>query len=627
MLQAEASADALAAHRAAEKPLQSIVPLGGYAEDTPLLHAFGKADNYRSAKLLHLLRNGVFMVMAGLIVIHMGFHFLQQLELNAHDSGALRLPVEKPADRLEGALGTRMDKLAEYISAIGADEKEPKHREVAGNNRLARTGRKSAKSDVNATWRLHASEKPLIRDDAQFAYTFELKDKGRDYARCQGTYVMAEGIDNNINGKPLYINKERDRFLAFTGVCWEITAMGYLPAVRRHHGKHGFWPGSFGGFHTGAYGRDRPDQGAWEDYSVAPRRPGHGTAAGSVILGPANVAMKTSAAVSDLEDSQWAFRFILKPSSPDYGSCAGVYLLAAGDMPEVNGRPYYVKEDRQRELVWSGLGWKIVSATSRDNIFHFAGGARPDLAEWLSYEVRREKIESDLDQATGYRFETKAGARNTGSCDGEYWPVGGNELNGKHYFVNRAKQRFLAWNNAASIWEVVDMKQLPKVKMHHRQHGFWPGSFSGIHAGGGQRPDDNSWADYVVSAINTRHLLSAKEYVFRPKPGGNNYAACDGEYRIAEGEDFELNGRPYYLCKEKGRFLAWSGTVWEITATQYLAGIKKHHKKHGHWPGTFGGFHSGGGEWPDDGHWANYDVKAKGPKITLPDDEKNSDIA
>jgi hypothetical protein len=574
------------------------------------------------------------MLMAGLIVLHMGFLFLQHIGSTASHNGDTHLPVAKPADPLTGALGTRMDHMAEYISAIEADDKagvveESKPREVTGNNRLARTSIKAVKEKEVVKAAPRTSEK-LFHEDAQLAYKFELRDSGRDYARCQGTYIMAEGIDNNINGKPLYVNKERDRFLAYTGACWEITAIGYLPAVRRHHSKHGFWPGSFGGFHTGAYGKDRPDQGSWKDYSVTLQRPGHGNTIASLILAPANVPMSSSASKADLEDSHWSFRFVLKPSAPDFGNCSGVYLLAEGDNPELNGKAYYVKEDRRRALVWSGTGWQIVSTSSKNDIFHFSSGARPDLGDWLSYDVRRERIESDLDQATGYRFDVKAGAQNVGSCDGEYWPVGGNdtnELNGKHYFVNEAKQRFLAWNNAGSIWEIADMRDLPKIKLHHRQHGFWPGSFGGMHSGGGQRPDDASWADYAVSSVNTRHLRSAKEYVFRPKPGGNNYALCDGVYHMAEGEDFELNGRPYYLLKEKNRFLAWSGTVWEITSTQYLEGVEKHHKKHGHWPGTFGGFHSGGAEWPDDGVWADYIVTTQGPQITLPDDEKNSDVA
>lgn len=611
---------------ASEKQQLKEIPLGGYAEDTPLLYAFGKADSLRSARLLYLVRQGIFIIMVGLITVHMGMLFLQHIGWTVHGSSRTHL-VEK-SETLKGAVGARMDKMAEYISAIDDDkaEAESKQRDVPRNNRLARSTRKVA-PEVRVAASPPVSEKPLIRDDAQFAYKFNLKSHGNDYAGCQGTYVMAEGIDNNINGKPYYLNQEKDRFLAFTGTSWEITALGYLPAVRKHHSKHGFWPGSFGGFHTGAFGKDRPDQGAWTDYSVEPQRSVHIAASRSLMPSSAESEAKTSAATSDLEDSQWGFRFILKSSSPDYGSCAGMYLLAEGDRPELNGKAYYTKEDGRRALVWSGLGWQIVSTDGKNDIFHFASGARPDLGEWLSYEVRREKIETDLDQATGYRFEAIPGAQNAGSCVGEYWPVGGNELNGKHYFVNKIKQRFLAWNNAVSLWEIADVRDLQKIKLHHRQHGFWPGSFGGMHSGGGQRPDDGSWADYKVSSINTRHLNSAKEYVFRPKPGGKNYALCDGVYTMAEGEDFELNGRPYYILKEKDRFLAWSGTVWEITSTQYLASIKRHHKKHGYWPGTFGGFHSGGGEWPDDGTWANYEVKAQGPKISLPDDEVNADIA
>ena len=37
----------------------------------------------------------------------------------------------------------------------------------------------------------------------------------------------------------------------------------------------------------------------------------------------------------------------------------------------------------------------------------------------------------------------------------------------------------------------------------------------------------------------------------------------------------------FFLNEKNHRFLAWTGVVWEITATDYLPGIKQHHSKHG----------------------------------------------
>jgi hypothetical protein len=456
------------------------------------------------------------------------------------------------------------------------------------------------------------------RADAQLAYSFEVTGSGNDYAGCSGQYVMAEGLDNELNGRPYYVNKEKDRFLAWTGFCWEITAMGYLPSVRQHHAVHGFWPGSFGGFHAGAFGAALPSEGKWEDYVVRPWRPERHD---RYVTSRATAAVQKASAEA-LEDSDWEFRFVLRPGASDFGDCAGVYTLAEGSNVEINKKPHYVKEDKTRILVWTGQGWKLMSPDMR-TYFHSGSGVRPDLASWLSYDVRREKSRSALDEATGYRFTAKPAAMNIVTCAGDYSPVEyrDNELNGKLYYVNAARQCFLAWNSASAAWVVSAMSNLPAIQRQHRQHGYWPGAFGGFHSAEGERPDDAVWSEFLVTPLNLRHLGAAEEYVFTNKPSARNYAMCDGVYKIAEGKDFELNGRPYFVCSERQRFLAWSGSIWEITATCYLEGIKKHHKKHGFWPGTFGGFHAGGGEWPSDGKWAEYDVIAQGKVIALPSDD------
>jgi len=316
-------------------------------------------------------------------------------------------------------------------------------------------------------------------------------------------------------------------------------------------------------------------------------------------------------------------------------------------------------------LAWNGQSWEISSTIYLEGIkhdyersghkiksfggFHTGGGARPDLGEWSSYEVRREKVQTKLDESTGFRFTVKAGLQDIAFCEGFYWPASNesdrlkgfsqltydgqhslaaqgsdwDRLNGKPYYLNHHRKRFMAWNDktvggAGGLWEITATVYLAQMQNHYREHGYWPGSFGGFHSGGGRTPDDGEWANYHVSPVHSKHRSAFKKYRFSLKPKAANYASCDGIYTMAEGEDFELNGRPYFICAVKSRFLAWTGAVWEITSTSYLQGVKKHHRKHGFWPGTFGGFHSGGGEWPDDGSWPSFVVVGEEP-IADPD--------
>ena len=98
-----------------------------------------------------------------------------------------------------------------------------------------------------------------------------------------------------------------------------------------------------------------------------------------------------------------------------------------------------------------------------------------------------------------------------------------------------------------------------------------------------------------------------RAFSFKLKPGGNDYANCLGVYKAAVDEG-EINGKPYYVNEKKGRFAAWNGEMWEITALFYLPGIKSTHLNHGYWSREFGGFHVGGGARIDDNGWKDYFV-------------------
>jgi len=257
----------------------------------------------------------------------------------------------------------------------------------------------------------------------------------------------------------------------------------------------------------------------------------------------------------------------------------------------------------------------------------------------LPYPLVSDPEKSQPDPLLAYEFKLQPGKSNYASCEGIYIMAAGQyyELNGKPYYVNIQRDRFLAWTG--SLWEMTALEYLPQIIKNHSMHGFTTGSFGGYHAGApdAMTPDAGAWKDY---SVNAKHVTLAqrasvpiigsastsflsdpvhsndsgrfKKYLFTAMPNGN-YASCDGVYTMADGEDFELNGRPYFVCVAKNRFLAWNGATWEITSTEYLQAIKQHHQIHGWWPGTFGGFHAGGGDWPDNGTWASYVVTGKEP--------------
>lgn len=116
------------------------------------------------------------------------------------------------------------------------------------------------KSDTLSSSYNKEKPKPKKGENKVLSYNFELKENGNNYAICDGLYVLKKG--SMINKKPIYINKEKDRFLAALGPTgWCITAMQYLDGIIEMK------TGSFGGFHSG--GGVSPDYGKWPNYNVS----------------------------------------------------------------------------------------------------------------------------------------------------------------------------------------------------------------------------------------------------------------------------------------------------------------------------------------------------------------------
>jgi len=420
------------------------------------------------------------------------------------------------------------------------------------------------------------------------SFQLALKPGAVNSGNCDGTYTLGEGAETRIEGKPFYLNKEKQRLLAATGSEWQIVALGALPQLLKQSQTGAKGTVAARVFHKGGSAA-APDEGAWESYTVT-------------------------------GDSPKAFLFTARPEGNNYANCDGLYNAADGEDAEINGKPYFVNSEKERFLAWNGRTWEVTAMYFLPSVlkhhrahgfwpgafggYHAGGGDWPADGPWDDYVVKGDEPVV-VDRRRAFHFTSRPGADNYGDCDGVYKvaPGADAEINGKPYYVHVDRPRFLAWNG--NTWEITASEYLPGIQQHLINHGFWPGTFGGYHYGGENRPDDGAWQDYTVVAA------APSAYVFTPKPGSANYANCGGRYEAVKGEDTDINGKPYYVNTAGRRFLAWTGVVWEITATDYLSSVKQHHATHGFWPGSFGGYHSGGGELPDEGKWADYAVQAQ----------------
>ncbi|CAE7530563.1 Ttn [Symbiodinium necroappetens] len=87
-------------------------------------------------------------------------------------------------------------------------------------------------------------------------FEFLTKQGQPDYGECAGTY---HETDASLNGRPVYLNREKKRLLGASKSGWVIAGMEYLEDFLRTQ------PGSFGGFHGSQ--APEPDRG-WTNYDV-----------------------------------------------------------------------------------------------------------------------------------------------------------------------------------------------------------------------------------------------------------------------------------------------------------------------------------------------------------------------
>jgi hypothetical protein len=208
-------------------------------------------------------------------------------------------------------------------------------------------------------------------------------------------------------------------------------------------------------------------------------------------------------------------------------------------------------------------------------------------------------------------FTLVPGGDNYASCDGVY-TLDTRTINNKPLYINAPAGRFLAWNTGA--WVLTGTQWLDGILSSQ-------GYFGAFQANNGNGDPKLGWANYAVTFpltpgarsscsaywscpsgyyLEGAGCSSCENLVFSVKPGGDNYADCDGTY-VIDSRARTINGKPLYINQAKYRFLAYSSSgAWVVTGLQWLDGLLG--------GGSFGGFHGNGGADPMVG-WANYRVR------------------
>ena len=208
---------------------------------------------------------------------------------------------------------------------------------------------------------------------------FNVKPGGDNYADCSGMYVLDP---RKLNGKALYLNSAKSRFLAYsTSGGWVITGTQYLDGLLSAGG-------SFGGFHGN--GNADPKLG-WASYVVTyPQAPAAQGACPSFWTCPSGYYLDGSGCQSCQN-----LVFNLKPGGNNYADCSGVYVV---DPRTLNGKALYVNAAKSRFLAYSTSGgWVITGTQYLDGLlsaggsfggFHGNGNADP-AANWANYNVQK----------------------------------------------------------------------------------------------------------------------------------------------------------------------------------------------------------------------------------------------
>ena len=89
------------------------------------------------------------------------------------------------------------------------------------------------------------------------------KEDGGNYANCNGVYKMDS--DKLVNGKPVFVNPDKERFIGRCGSGWVLTGCQWLNDIVKESANKS---NSFGGFHSSLNGEVPIAMSTWKDYDV-----------------------------------------------------------------------------------------------------------------------------------------------------------------------------------------------------------------------------------------------------------------------------------------------------------------------------------------------------------------------
>ena len=101
-----------------------------------------------------------------------------------------------------------------------------------------------------------------VDKQASTSVILQAKPGKENFANCDGTYLFNGDM---INGRPVYINLSKERFIAWNGGAWTLTGMQWYQDILSHSsGKDNF---SFSGFHF-SDNTYYLSESQWEAYTV-----------------------------------------------------------------------------------------------------------------------------------------------------------------------------------------------------------------------------------------------------------------------------------------------------------------------------------------------------------------------
>lgn len=152
-----------------------------------------------------------------------------------------------------------------FRNSIATSTGQANSTEAPAPAEAAATAAEQALEEALAELQLQEQQEGPGRPDLVFA----LKAGGEDYADCTGTYVHDPRL---LNGKPVYVNAAKSRFIGFDGSCWQLTGTEWFEGIMAQQGE-------FGSFHHNSSADPMLD---WANYNVTSAEAIHDNATASL---------------------------------------------------------------------------------------------------------------------------------------------------------------------------------------------------------------------------------------------------------------------------------------------------------------------------------------------------------